>query len=73
MNELTGPDGFRFMEDAPHDGTFVRLRFRPSVWTSIEHEVVAQWRPHVEMKAGGWWFDRQGYYVTPGPLLWAPR
>lgn len=72
MIEFAGPDGFRFMEDAPRDGSFVRLRFRPSVWMPDDHEIVAHWQPHEEMKVGGWWFDRDGYYVTPGPLFWAP-
>jgi hypothetical protein len=62
-----GPVGFRFMEDAPKDGRFVRLRFR-----RVEGEVRGRWQEHPEMKAGGWWFDADGNYISPGPLYWAP-
>lgn len=72
ITDLTGPIGFQHIETAPRDGTFVRLRFRPWLLMPAEHEVVARWEPHDEMKAGGWWFDRKGCYVTPGPLFWAP-
>lgn len=73
VGDLAGPIGFRLIEHAPHDRTFVRLRFRPALWMPAEHEVVAQWQPHAEMKAGGWWFTRDGGYVSPGPLFWAPE
>lgn len=72
MKEIAGPVGFANIESAPRDGSFVRLRFRPALWMTAEHEIEAQWQRHEEMKVGGWWFDRQGYYVTPGPLFWAP-
>lgn len=72
MKEIVGPTGFRNIEDAPRDGSFVRLRFRPSVWMSDDHEVQARWVADAGMRADGWWCDRQGYYVTPGPLFWAP-
>lgn len=72
MKEIVGPVGFQNIENAPRNGTFVRLRFRPSVWLPEDHEVEARWQPHEEMHAGGYWFDRHGYYVTPGPLFWAP-
>lgn len=67
-----GPIGFRHIETAPKDGTFVRLRFRPGLWMPDDHEVEARWEPHEEMVAGGWWFTIDGGYVTPGPLFWAP-
>lgn len=73
MSDLTGPIGFLLIESAPHDGTFIRLRFRPGLMMPAEREVVAQWQQHDEMPVGGWWFDREGFYVTPGPLFWAPE
>ncbi len=67
MTDLTGPTGFQHIDTAPRDGSFVRLRFR-----RVEGEQVGQWLAKDHMKAGGAWFDRDGFYVTPGPLFWAP-
>lgn len=64
---------FRAIDSAPKDGTYVRLRFRPWLLMPADFEVIGQWQPHDEMPAGGWWFDREGCYVTPGPVSWAPE
>lgn len=72
MKEIVGPVGFQNIENAPRDGSFVRLRFRPTLVMPEDHEVVGRWQPHEEMPAGGWWFTRDGCYITPGPLFWAP-
>jgi hypothetical protein len=67
------PDGFKTIDCAPRDGTFVRLRFRPGILMMGDHEELGAWRPDASMIAGGWWFNRGGFYVTPGPLFWAPE
>jgi hypothetical protein len=64
--EAAGPIGFRFIEDAPRDGTFVRLRFR-----RVEGERIGRWVPDAALKGGGAWFDSDGGYITPGPIYWA--
>lgn len=69
---LNPPEGFKNVASAPKDGTFIRLRFRPGLGREA-WEVVAKWAKHDDMPAGGWWFDRDGCYVTPGPLYWAPE
>lgn len=66
MTDLTGPIGFQHIETAPHDGSWVRLRFRRR-----EDEEIGQWQNHAHMKTGGSWFDRSGHYITPGPLFWS--
>lgn len=68
--EITGPIGFQHIETAPRDGSFVRLRFRPGFGRE-DREEVGHWQVHEDMKAGGSWFDRDGFYITPGPLFWA--
>lgn len=70
-SDWAGPIGFRLIETAPRDGTFIRLRFRPGCGRE-NLEAVGQWQEHDEMPTGGSWFDRQGNYITPGPLFWAP-
>lgn len=72
MVDFSGPFGFRHIETAPRDGTFIRLRFRPGFGRE-GMEAIGQWQPHQEMKSGGSWFDRDGSYITPGPLFWAPE
>ena len=72
MDDRAGPIGFRHIETAPKDGTFVRLRFGQHSILSRADEEIGQWQEHEYMKAGGAWFDRDGFYVTPGPLFWAP-
>lgn len=72
MRDIDGLTGFKPIGTAPKDGTFVRLRFAPGL--GREHwEAVGQWQPHHEMKSGGAWFDRDGYYISPGPVVWAPE
>ncbi len=68
--EIAGPVGFHFIETAPRDGTFVRLRFRPGIGRE-DREEIGQWQPHTEMKSGGAWFRQDGSYITPGPLYFA--
>lgn len=70
MSEICGPIGFQHIETAPRDGRFVRLRFRPGLGRE-NLEAVGHWQPHAEMPAGGAWFDRDGFYISPGPLFWA--
>jgi hypothetical protein len=65
----TSPVGFKPIETAPKDGTFIRLKPR-FAWA---RETVGCWVAHAEMKAGGAWFDTEGYYVTPYPRYWAPQ
>ncbi len=57
---------------APRDGTFIRLRCRPGMGRSLD-PVIGHWQSHEEMKVGGWWFDRDGNYISPGPIEWAPE
>ncbi len=66
------PTGFKPLATAPRDGTFVRLRFRPGLGRET-WESIGQWQPREDMPAGGHWFDHDGYYITPGPLFWAPE
>lgn len=68
MRDLTGPVGYQHIETAPKDGTWLRFQFRR---VEYEDEVIGRWEPHAEMKTGGSWFDRQGCYITPGPIFWA--
>lgn len=68
MTDMAGPTGFQFIETAPRDGTFIRLRFRRD-----PREEIGQWQRHTEMPAGGSWFDEQGGYITPGPIYWCAR
>lgn len=63
---------FRVMTVAPRDGTFIRLIFRPFMGCA-QPDVIGQWQDHEEMPAGGAWFDRSGYYITPGPIGWLPE
>lgn len=70
---IRAPEGFRSIASAPRDGTFVRLRFRPGVGRET-WETAGQWRALSGADLpGGAWFDRDGNYVTPGPLFWAPE
>jgi hypothetical protein len=62
----------RAMATAPRDGTFIRLHFRP-IMDCPRPDVVGQWQDHEEMPAGGSWFDRDGNYITPGPIAWSPE
>lgn len=68
MTDVAGPVGYQHIETAPKDGSWLRFRFR-----RVEHanEVVGRWESHAEMKTGGSWFDREGCYITPGPIFWA--
>ena len=69
MTEFHGPIGFRHIETAPRDGSFVRLRFG-GLYEGREQ--IGRWQSHQHMKAGGAWFDRAGFYISPGPLFWKP-
>lgn len=75
-----GPIGFRFIEDAPRDGSFIVLRFAPNVLDRIAdelgeptdpHEVIGHWQNHAEMKTGGAFFDHEGFYLSPQPKYFA--
>lgn len=68
MTDRSGPIGFGHIETAPRDGTFVRLRFGG---LHEDREEIGHWQAHAHMKCGGAWFDRAGFYITPGPLFWA--
>lgn len=70
MRDTLGPVGFKFIDSAPRDGSFLRLRFGANFG---DREEIGQWQSHDEMKAGGHWFDEQGYYITPGPVYWCAR
>lgn len=65
--DMTGPIGFRHIETAPRDGSWILLRFRRR-----EDEVRGRWKPDAHLKAGGFWCDIQGFWITPGPLFWSP-
>ena len=63
---------WRAMCVAPRDGTYIRLCFR-DLFDTPRPTVVAQWQDHTVLPAGGHWFDRDGNYVTPGPIAWQPE
>ncbi len=69
-DRLEPPPGFRRLDTAPHDGTFIRLRFRPGLGRET-WEIVGRWQV-MEDGYSGWW-DREGVRITPGPLFWAPE
>lgn len=69
MSDVSGPVGYQHIETAPKDGSWLRFRFRR---VEYDDEVIGRWELHAEMKTGGSWFDRDGCYITPGPLFWAP-
>lgn len=70
---MNAPHGFRPINSAPRDGTFMRLRFRPGILRPADREEIGAWQAHSDMPAGGSWFTRAGEYISPGPLYWAPE
>jgi hypothetical protein len=65
------PLGFKYIDTAPHDGTFIRLQFNPLRLLDIQHpEMVGQFRIEEGGKFCGW-FNKEGEYL-PWPLFWAP-
>lgn len=71
MSEITGPVGFQHIDTAPKDGTLVRLRFRPGLGRE-DREEIGLWVESEAMIGRGHWLSDEGYYITPGPLFWAP-
>lgn len=67
---LIPPPGFKYLDTAPFDGTFIRLRCRPGIGRD-NRETVGQWRVMPDGFCG--WWDRSGFYISPGPLFWAPE
>lgn len=63
---------WKLIATAPRDGTFIRLKVREGVLRK-NTEFVGHWQRHDEMPAGGAWFDREGFYLTPGPIYWKPE
>lgn len=63
---------WRPLSTAPRDGTFIRLQLR-GVLGGRPSETVGQWQGHDEMSVGGSWFDREGNYITPAPIMWQPE
>lgn len=64
------PAGFKYIDTAPLDGTYIRLRFRPGLGRE-NWEAVGQWK----ITDGGFvgWWERNGDRIMPGPLFWAPE
>lgn len=63
------PAGFKYIDTAPLDGTFVRLAYRPLRLMNIQYpEAVGQFRNDDGFLG---WFGRDGGLLH-WPLFWAP-
>lgn len=62
------PPGFKRLDTAPFDGTFVRLRYRPFVGCD-QGERIGRWRVMPDGFMG--WFNKDDE-VVGAPLFWAP-